>query len=161
MILNRDELKKRLKEENIVENVPENSIQPAGIDLRIDKIYRIIKSGKLLKDKKIKPEIKEEISETYKVSPREYCLCSTVEKINMPKDLVGIILPRSTLFRIGLSLRTAVVDPGYKGILILGLKNETNHAIEIERYSRICQIIFLRTKRTDGYSGNYQGGKII
>ncbi len=160
MILNKEEIIERINKQSLIENISKESIQPAGVDLRLDKIYRIKKSGELYISGRKPPEVKEEVSKIYKINPNEYCLCSTVEIINMPRDLVGIILPRSTLFRIGLSLRTALIDPGYKGRLILGLKNETSHEIKLERFSRICQVIFIKTKITEGYSGQYQGGII-
>ncbi len=161
MILNKEEIIKRILEENLVENFSEDSIQPSGIDLRIDKLYKIKTPGKLLINRKENPEIEEIIKDIYEIEPEGYYLCSTFEKINMPRDLVGIIFPRSTLFRMGISLRTAIVDPGYKGRLILGIKNETNYTLFIERFSRICQIIFIKTKETEEYKGQYQGGKVI
>ena len=80
----------------------------------------------------------------------------------MPLDLVAFIFPRSTLFRCGVSLRTAVVDPGYRGRLTIGIKNETKHEFKLEKHARIAQIVFCLVKgKTGKYEGAYQGGKVV
>jgi deoxycytidine triphosphate deaminase len=84
-----------------------------------------------------------------------------MEKVNMPKDLLALILPRSSLFRCGVSLHTAVVDPGFIGTLTFGMKNLSEHPFEIEIGSKIGQIVFEEVKGNDKlYNGKYQGGKV-
>ncbi len=107
------------------------------------------------------PELDEHTNDFYSLAPGKYYLCTTLEKVNMPLDLVAFILPRSTLFRCGVSLRTAVVDPGYRGILTLGIRNESEHEFALERGSRICQIVFSEVRgEATNYEGKYQGGKV-
>jgi deoxycytidine triphosphate deaminase len=80
----------------------------------------------------------------------------------MPDDLIAFILPRSTLFRCGVSLRTAVVDPGYRGALTLGIKNEGALEFRLQRGARIAQIVFSEVMGDAAqYSGKYQGGKVV
>jgi deoxycytidine triphosphate deaminase len=80
----------------------------------------------------------------------------------MPEDLIAFILQRSTLFRSGVSLRTAVVDPGYRGGLTIGIKNEGPCEFKLKRGARIAQIVFSEVKGdADKYSGKYQGGKVV
>ncbi len=81
------------------------------------------------------------------------------EIVEVPLDAIGLVLPRSSLMRIGATLCSAVWDPGYKGrgvgLLIV------NARITLYKDSRIAQIIFINTKEklNKGYSGTYQNEK--
>ncbi len=160
MYLGREEILKRIKKEKLLENFREKNIQCAGVDLEIEELYRIISPSFLGKEERRLPEVRQQ--DTFTLAPRQYYLCITREKVNMPSDLIAFIFPRSTLFRCGVSLRTAVVDPGYKGRLTIGIKNETEYEFRLERHARIAQIVFCLVKGGTGeYEGIYQGGKIV
>jgi len=65
-------------------------------------------------------------------------------KLDLPHDVCAIILPRSGLGGdYGLHLRNTIglIDPDYRGEVFVKLS--TKKAIEIPRYSRFAQIIFL------------------
>jgi len=158
--LSKEEILKRIEKEKLLENLREENIQGAGVDLEIDELYRIASSSFLGKKERRLPKL--EKVDSFVLAPREYYLCVTREKVNMPLDLVAFIFPRSTLFRCGVSLMTAVVDPGYTGKLTMGMKNETCYEFKLERHARIAQIVFCLVKgRTIGYRGKYQGGKVV
>ncbi len=162
MFIARDEILKRIKEEKLLENVDEEAVQPSGVDLSIDSLYTIKSSSALYRSKKEMPEVEEVVSDIYIIRPRKYYLFRTKEWVNMPKDLVAFIFPRSTLFRCGISLRTAVVDPGYKGYLTIGIKNENNYEFKLERYAKVAQIVFARVQgNASEYMGDYQFGKVV
>ena len=96
------------------------------------------------------------------LAPGEYVLIETIEKVNMPENLIARVLNRSSLFRCGCSLFTAVVDPGYCGILTIGFKNLSEFPFEIEIGARVGQVVFETVKgETKLYCGRYQGGKVV
>jgi dUTP pyrophosphatase len=78
------------------------------------------------------------------------------EIIKVPLNAIGMVLPRSTLMRIGGTICSAVWDPGYNGrgigLLIVNTK------MTIHKGARIAQIVFIKTqeKLVEGYSGTYQ-----
>lgn len=162
MILGSYRIEERIRKEKLLENHPAENIQGAGVDLRIGKAYRLKSGGKLGREERILPAIEEINGDRITLEAGEYVLVETMERVNMPKDLMARVLPRSSLFRCGVSLRNAVVDPNYHGTLIFGLKNESEHAFELEKGARIAQIVF---EEVDGeatpYSGRYQGGKVV
>ncbi len=82
------------------------------------------------------------------------------EIIEVPLNAMGIVLPRSTLMRIGATLCSAVWDPGYKGRGI-GLMI-VNAKITVCEGARIAQIVFIKTqeKISEGYSGTYQNENV-
>ncbi len=82
------------------------------------------------------------------------------EIIEVPLSAIGIVLPRSSLMRIGGTICSALWDPGYKGRGIGLLIVYTR--ITIHQNARIAQIIFLKTleESKNGYSGEYQNENI-
>ncbi len=148
----------------LLENVDEKNVQPSGVDLRVKRIYRLKNSGNLGIERRKTPEVEvlcEGIGSKYILKPNEFVLIETIEKVNMPNNLSAIILPRSSLFRCGVSLHTAVVDPGFKGTLTFGMKNLGEFPFEIEIGARIGQIVFKEVKgNVKLYDGKYQGGRV-
>ncbi len=163
MILAKSEIEKLVaKNPPLIENFKEESLQGAGYDLRLDVLYKVKSDAKLGITSRKLPEVEEICKDVYVIKPNEYYLVKTVEKINMPNNLIARILPRSTLFRCGVYIFTALVDPGYKGTLIFGIKNFSNYEFKIERFARVAQIVFEKVEgKTEEYSGRYQGGKVI
>ncbi len=160
-----EEILKLIKQKpSLIENVNEKNIQPSGIDLRVKCIYRLKNSGFLGNSDRMTPDV-ESVSdmpgEKIRLEPNEFVLVETMEKVNMPKDVMAIVLPRSSLFRCGVSLHTAVVDPGFQGTLTFGMKNLSEFPFEIEIGSKIGQIVFEEVKgNVKLYDGKYQGGKV-
>jgi len=162
MILGHEKIVEYVRKYNLIENFDKNCLSCSGYDLRIGKIYRISGSCFLRKADRKLPEIEEIPEERYSLARGEYLLLESLEKVNMPKNLAARILPRSTVFRCGASLITALVDPGYQGTLTMGLVNLGSEKFEIEKGSRIAQIIFEEILgEAKPYSGRYQGGKVI
>jgi len=163
-VLGYEEIKELIKTKKLLENVDEKNIQPSGVDVRVKCIYRLKNGGFLGVKNRKTPDV--EVVAKYKeekftLEPNEFVLVETMEKVNMPNDLLALVLPRSSLFRCGVSLHTAVVDPGFIGTLTFGMKNLSEHPFEIEIGSRIGQIVFEEVKgNTKLYEGKYQGGKV-
>jgi deoxycytidine triphosphate deaminase len=159
MFLGHDEIIERIKKQNLIENHLPESIQGAGVDLRIDRLLKPESGGFLGKDDRHLPEVAET---DFVLQPKSYYLLVTMERVNMPEDLVAFMFNRSSLFRCGASLRTAVIDPGYHGELTVGIKNEGDHEIELERGARVLQLVFSEVRGgTKRYNGRYQGGKVV
>jgi deoxycytidine triphosphate deaminase len=79
------------------------------------------------------------------------------EITTIPKDAIGILLPRSTLLRNGLDVRTALFDPGYSGQPKVMLV--CHRPARIQRFARIGQLVIIRSdgEFSSQYSGRYQG----
>ena len=162
MILSAQRIKKKASEEKLIEGFSENSLNGAGYDLRVGRFYKIRGEAYLGVERRTLPEVDEIITDELTLKPGEYILVETLEKVHMPKDLMARILPRSTLFRAGCSLITAVVDPGYYGTLTMGLKNLSSADFRLEKKARIGQIVFEEVcGQAISYDGRYQGGKVV
>jgi len=162
LILGNEKILEFLKKKGLIENFKQANIQPAGVDLRIKCIYKLKSKASLGKRRKM-PKV-EKICEKGKfvLKPNEFVLVETMEKVNLPQNLAGIILPRSSLSRCGIALLTSFVDPGFKGTLTIGMKNLSEFPFEIEVGTSFAQLIFQEVKGcSKGYEGRYQGGKVV
>lgn len=161
MILGHESLLKRIGEGLLVD-YDKSLIGGAGYDLRIGNLYSLDGQAMLCKDMRKLADITLIDAERYDLKPSEYVLLETVESVNMPKDLAARVLNRSTLFRSGCRLSTALVDPGYRGRLTFGLENMSKNKFTIERGAAAAQIVFEQVSgRTKAYDGRYQGGKVV
>jgi dCTP deaminase len=80
--------------------------------------------------------------------PGEFILVSTLESIRMPNNLMGVLYPRSSTNRKGLSLDlTGLIDAGYDGQLVLPIRNNTrSQAVRLYPGERLCQVTFEELK---------------
>ncbi len=162
MILARNRILLLVETKNLIEPFSEECLEGAGYDLRAEKFYRILSQSHIGVSGRKTPEIKQIESTTYTLLPGEYILVETLEKVNMPLEVAARILPRSSIFRCGCTLITALVDPGFKGTLTMGLKNLSDKKFTLEKGARIAQIVFEQVEgETKEYAGKYQGGKVV
>lgn len=106
------------------------------------------------------PEIEWELCEEIILAPGDFRLVCTAEDIEIPYDLSGDLLGKSTLARDGLQVEAAgLCDSGYRGNPTLELKNLGDAILILTPGDRIAQ---LRLTRVDGadpsdvYHGKYQ-----
>jgi len=173
MILGIKKLLQLVSERNLVENLCDREInnpEGAGFDLRLGEIYELEGEGFLGVKERNTPNVKlisqynpsKKEEENYFVfKPKKYYLIKTVEKVNLPIDLSGIIFPRTTLFRSGLGLFNGIVQPGYSGKLIFGICNLGKSDIKISLGARVVHITFHEIKGEGSrYRGQWQGGRV-
>ena len=92
------------------------------------------------------------------IPPGVRILLSTVEVVEIPKDVLGQICLRSTWARLGLLAPPTTADPGFKGQLTMELINTSNHKIEIKPGDAVWTIhkLVLVPNSEPMYSGHYQ-----
>ena len=126
-----------LGEKELLKLFPEYSdtIQPSGIDLRMDKIYRQVGSGSLIDNEKNLPEIEEleSVDDIYTLEPKTAYSVTIEGKIEIPTGYTMLYLPRSTLLRSFISVHTAVGDPGFYGTLQFMIVNNGQYPYKIKK----------------------------
>lgn len=80
----------------------------------------------------------------FELLPNEYILAGTLETMKLPNDIMGVLYPRSSTNRKGLSVdMTGIVDAGYEGQLILPISNKKrSQTIRLYPGERLCQVVF-------------------
>lgn len=64
--------------------------------------------------------------------------------IELPKRMVGFILPRSSTASRGLVAHPVPIDPGYRGVIHAIITNQSDEEQKIEAGDRIAQLVVLR-----------------
>jgi dCTP deaminase len=78
------------------------------------------------------------------VPPNSFVLGETLEYINVPTDVIGICMGKSTYARCGLVLNTTPLEPGWRGYVTLEFSNTTKHPIILRPGAGCCQVLFFR-----------------
>lgn len=83
------------------------------------------------------------------------------ETLHLPRNVMALATPRSSLLRCGVTVNTAVWDAGYSGRSQSLMVVYNTHGFRLQRNARIVQLVFFHlTQQTEGYQGTYQGENI-
>ncbi|MDP3067034.1 MAG: deoxyuridine 5'-triphosphate nucleotidohydrolase [Methanobacteriaceae archaeon] len=131
-------------------------IQPAGIDLRVDEIFRQVGPGSLIDDEKKLPELELLKPPIYTLKPKTAYIVTVDRKIKIPKGYSMLYIPRSTLLRSFITIHTALGDPGFYGTLQFLLVNQGKYDYTIKKGERIAQGVVFAVEGSGEYKGSYQ-----
>lgn len=164
-LLSDEEIKKAIAEGEItIEPFDEkNCLQPASYDMRVGKKALVTKSIGLeeLKRRVEKgggTEIDIEAASSVTIPAGGFALITTLETVKLSKVYVGHIGIRSYYTRKGLAILSGLqIDPGFDGVLVLGLCNLSPRSFTLDYGDPLCTIeihkLNKEAKRT--YIGKY------
>lgn len=95
-------------------------------------------------------------NEGYALNPGEYILVSVEEELTIPVNMVAHIRPRTRFSRLGIVLSAQHCNPGYSGVLQLGLYNASPNTIILKPGIRISQVVFEELKTVPSPEKQYQ-----
>jgi len=96
--------------------------------------------------------------------PGEHVMVSSLESVKLPKDLMAVMYPRSSINRKGISVdQTGIIDSGYEGQLVIPISNNTSsQTVRLYPGERFCQIVFERLSGSvDARKSRYHQKDII
>ncbi len=170
MILGVKKLLKLVKTKRLVENLSERELknpEGAGFDIRIGELYEVKGKGFLGVKERETPKIRllakysEKKPKKVFLQPRTYYLMKTIEKLNLPENLLAFFTPRSTLYRSGVYIFGGQTAPGYQGELTTGIYNFRDEKFELEMGARVIHIMFFEVRgKSNLYRGQWQGGRV-
>jgi dUTP pyrophosphatase len=83
------------------------------------------------------------------------------EIVHLPKNVMALGRPRSSLLRSGVNIGTAVWDTGYSGRSQALMMVYNQRGFRVEKNARVLQLVFFTlSSETEGYQGRYQGENI-
>ena len=156
----------------VIEPLDEANIQPASIDLQLDRVFRIFRVTRrpFVDVRQPMEDLTElvtiEDEEPFIIQPGTFVLASTLESVTLPDDIVARVDGRSSLGRLGLLVHATAgyVDPGWTGKLTLELSNQSQMPIALYYGMKISQISFLRMSTpvdrpygSESLASKYQG----
>lgn len=151
MILNDIKIVEQITSNKIIEPYQEDNVNPASYDLCLSGVQSIN-----FKDQHIEDSIEQDGQII--ILPGESFLAATVEIINLPNNITGEIVNKSSTGRKGLFLASSGwVDPGFRGQLTVAMKNETMKPIILKYGQQLWQLILAECEPAgEVYKGHYQ-----
>ena len=143
----------------------EDQLQPNGFDLTIRDIASIQSQGKIgvtntLRKLSDLTPLSFKGEEFLYLAPGSYVVTYN-EIVHLPKKVMALGAPRSSLLRCGVTVHMAVWDAGYSGRSQSLLTVYNPMGFQIQKNSRVAQLVFMElTDETEAYNGAYQGENI-
>lgn len=156
----------------LIEPYDENRVQPASYDVALGSQFRVFPLSGIhivdLNDPKSFEDLTEEHNvapddpEGFVLHPGELVLATTIEKVQIPDNMVARIEGKSSLGRIGLTahITAGFIDPGFIGTVTLEMANlMRDKPIVMHPGNVIAQLSFqwLDGRAQKPYAGRYQG----
>jgi len=139
----------------------EEQLQPNGFDLTLREVAMLQSSGKIaVKDSQrlvsaLAPLVFDGLG-FMELMAGAYIITYN-EIVHLPKNVMALATPRSSLLRCGVTVNTAVWDAGYSGRSQSLMVVYNPQGFRLQRNARIVQLVFLQlTQETEGYQGAYQ-----
>jgi dUTP pyrophosphatase len=143
----------------------EEQIQPNGIDLTLREISVLQSPGRIaVKNSQrqissLSPLVFDALG-FIDLGPGAYIILYN-EIVHLPKNIMALATPRSSLLRCGVMVNTAVWDVGYSGRSQSLMLVYNPQGFRLQRNARIIQLVFFwLSQETEGYRGIYQGENI-
>jgi len=155
MILSDTDIRRRLDDGNLVIDPldePELQIQPASVDLRLGREFLEFERTNIpCIHPESEAEVAEYVTETvvpegdeFILHPGDFVLGTTVERVEIPRDLIAHVEGRSSLGRLAIVVHATagLCDPGYQGQITLELSNLGAAPVALAPGMRISQLTF-------------------
>ena len=165
-VLSREDILSLLKESPpLVDNLCdiEHQVQPNGVDLTLKEIAMLSSRGSLGADNESRvisgtsPLVFDGLG---RVDLLPGCYLVTYnEVVSLPRNMMALATPRSSLLRCGVSIDSAVWDAGYSGRSQSLMVVYNPQGLRLHRNARIVQMVFfsLSGEVARGYRGIFQG----
>ena len=163
-VLTHDDIKALLKQTPpLLEGLfnAEQQLQQNGIDLTLRSIARPASAGRMgaaADDREIsRADLLAFDGQGYvELTPGPYVITIN-EIVHLPRNIMALGRPRSSLLRCGITVSTAVWDAGYEGRSQALLVVHNLHGFRLQQNARVLQLVFFRlTSDTEAYHGKYQ-----
>ncbi|NLL89619.1 MAG: deoxyuridine 5'-triphosphate nucleotidohydrolase [Dehalococcoidales bacterium] len=139
----------------------EEQLQPNGVDFTLRGICSLQSAGRIAVSNKERV-VSKQSALTFDekgfihLTPGIYGITYN-EIVNLPKNVMALATPRSSLLRCGVTVNTAVWDAGYSGRSESLLVVYNPLGFDLQKDARIVQLVFFRMSGdTEGYNGIYQ-----
>ena len=138
----------------------DQQVQPASVDLRLGERFLEFRRTNI---PCIHPteadEVGEYVSETtvpegeeFILHPGDFVLGTTIERVEVPPDLLATVQGRSSLGRLAIVIHATagIVDPGYHGQITLELSNLGTAPVALTPGMRVSQLVFTELTQPAG-----------
>lgn len=126
----------------LVDPFIDEALQPASIDLRLGNSHYKYKLEQYILGDAVSEDlvVKEEFQELT-LKDNKCAHLGIKEKISIPDNVIGIVLPRSSITRLGVLIAPVYINPGYSGYIPITITNQSGMAITLKPDYRVVQLI--------------------
>ncbi|KAH0348809.1 dUTPase-like protein, partial [Aureobasidium melanogenum] len=136
--------------------------QPCGVDLTLRCISKWTSPATIDFDNTQRHAARTSIipfdsrTNTVTLQPGAY-LVDFNEIVKIPRNCMGSVFPRSSLWRSGVGVQAGVVDAGYEGAMGALLEVKNPCGVILYRDAKLAQLVLEQMEReVEGYNGVYQ-----
>lgn len=149
------------KSRSTLTNVQEGDVQPNAVDLRLDKVFRILHKDFVISNEEKNHRGSEEIQPDHNgyfvLTPGSYEIVME-NIINVGEGEAGWVITRSTLNRNGCFITSGLYDSGYHGVMA-GVLHVNISTARIKKGTRVGQYLSFDAEMLKKYDGDYGIGK--
>jgi dCTP deaminase len=120
-----------------------------GYDVRVGRRFKVFTNARcaIVDPKNFDPASFVDVEGDYcLIPPNSFALAETVEHLEIPRDVIGVCLGKSTYARCGIIVNVTPLEPEWRGRITIEISNTTPLPAKIYAGEGIAQILFLRTE---------------
>ncbi len=180
MILSDHEIRERAQRDGMIEPFVEQQVKQVdgqgvvsfglssyGYDFRVANEFKVFKTTfmPMVDPKHFAPTSFDEVvvadHEAVIVPPNSFALARTVEYFRIPRDILCIVLGKSTYARCGVVVNVTPLEPEWEGQVTIEISNTTPLPALIYAGEGIGQVLFLRASQVCETSYADKAGKYL
>lgn len=157
MILADVQIRQLCREQNMIEPFLDHQVRNGhisyglssyGYDIRVGAHFKVFSNAlQPVVDPKAFDErafVDVETDDYVLVPPNSFVLAQSVEHFDLPRDVIGICLSKSSYARCGIHIHITPLEPGWRGILTIEIANATPLPAKVYANEGISQVIFFK-----------------
>lgn len=120
-----------------------------GYDVRVGRHFKVFTNARcaVVDPKNFDPASFVDIDGDYcLIPPNSFALAETVEYLEIPRDVIGICVGKSTFARCGIIVNVTPLEPEWRGRVTIEISNTTPLPAKIYAGEGIAQILFLKAE---------------
>ena len=120
-----------------------------GYDVRVGRNFKVFTNARcaVVDPKHFDPASFVDIEGDYcLIPPNSFALAETVEYLEIPRDVLGVCVGKSTYARCGIIVNVTPLEPEWRGKVTIEISNTTPLPAKIYAGEGIAQILFLRAE---------------
>lgn len=119
-----------------------------GYDIRVGNRYKVFTNARctIVDPKHFDDKSFIDIEDDYcLIPPNSFALAEALEYIEIPRDILGLCIGKSTYARCGIITPLTPLEPEWRGKLTIEISNTTPLPAKIYSGEGICQLLFFRS----------------
>ena len=118
-----------------------------GYDVRVGRRFKVFTNvwGSTVDPKHFDPKSFVDVeADTCIIPPNSFALAETIEHLEIPRDVIGVCVGKSTYARCGIIVNVTPLEPEWRGRVTIEISNTTPLPAKIYAGEGIAQMLFLQ-----------------